>query len=60
MATFSVDFLSEDDFEVILAIFSCYYYGANAFWGSWEDRYGWKRLSQMLLVQSVTVKKVGY
>ena len=30
MDTFSEDFLSEDDFEVILAIFSCYDYGVNA------------------------------
>ena len=40
------------------------------FWGSWEDCYKWKRLSQMLLVcysllhrrriSSITLKKVGY
>ena len=31
MATVGEDSLSGDDFEVVLAIFSCYDYGANAF-----------------------------
>ena len=43
---FFEEWLSENDFEVVLATFCCYYYGA----GSSEDCYRSKRLSQMLLV----------
>ena len=30
MGAFSEDFLSEDDFEAVLATFCCYDYGANS------------------------------
>ena len=69
MTAFSEDFLSEDDFEAVLATFGCYDYGASASEHRLH-RYRSKRSSQMLLVcysllhsrsiSSIAIEQVGY
>ena len=56
MAAFSEYFLSEDDFEKSFNHFLLLLLWCQLFWGSWEDHYRLKRLSQIIL-PSKTVKK---